>query len=89
MKPLRFKEQNNAIAEHQDEYVTLPAFVDPGPKGEVVFCMGLTFRERIRILFTGKIWCCLMMFRDGKGKLNPVTPSFFTTKKSELLGKGV
>lgn len=75
------------VAENQDEYITLPSFIDPGPKGEVVFCLGLTFAERVRILFTGRIWGCLMMFRDQKGKLNPVTPSFFTTKKSEMLRK--
>lgn len=85
MKPIDFPERNNLIAEKQDEYLTLPSFVDPGPKGEVVFCMGLTFIERVRLLFTGKMWGVLMMFRDDKGKLNPVTPTFFTTKKSEVL----
>jgi hypothetical protein len=40
--------------------------------------MGLTFRERLRLLFTGKLWCSLLTFNK------PLTPSFFSTKKADL-----
>lgn len=79
MKPVKFKEQNITYAENQPEYLPLPAFKNDSPQGEVVSCWKLSFRERLRILFTGKLWVSLMMF--GK----PLTPSFFTTKKNELL----
>ena len=79
MKPIKFKEQNCTYAENQPEYMPLPAFKDNGEQGVVASCWELSFTERIRILFTGKLWVSLMMF--GK----PLTPSFFSTKKSDVL----
>lgn len=88
MKPLSFPEQSCVFAENQPEYIPLPAFVDPSPKGEVIFLMGLSFKERVKLLFTGKLWCCLLMFRNPKtGKLNDLTPSFFSVNKSDVLTK--
>lgn len=76
MKPLKFPEQNVTYAADQPEYLPLPAHND----GEaVVFCMGLTVRERFKLLFTGKLWCALLMF--GK----PLTPSFFTVDKHKVI----
>ena len=77
MKAIKFKEQNCVFAEDQDEYHSLPAL--KSDDGEVVFCMGMTFKERLRVLFTGKIWVSLQTFRK------PLTPSFHTTKKSDLI----
>lgn len=79
MKPIKFPEQNVTFAENQPEYLPLPAFKDSGPRGEVIFCMALTFRERLKLLFTGKLWCSLLMFGQ------PLTPSFFTVNKSDVL----
>lgn len=79
MKPIKFKEQNTTYAENQPEYLQLPAFRSDTPKGEVISCWELSFTERIRILFTGKLWVSLMMF--GK----PLTPAYFTTKKTNVL----
>jgi len=79
MKPIKFKEQNVIFAKDQPQYLPLPAFKVNEPEGRVIFCMGLSFSERIRLLFTGRMWCSLMMFNK------PLTPSFFTTKKKDLL----
>lgn len=79
MKPIPFKEQNVVFAKDQPQYLPLPAFRSDEPDGVVVFCQSLSFKERLRVLFTGKIWCGLMMF--GK----PLTPSRFSTKKSDFL----
>ena len=79
MKPIKFKEQNIVYAENQPKYLPLPAFKNESPQGEVISCWQLSFIERMRILFTGKIWVCLLSFNK------PLTPSFFSTKKSELL----
>ena len=77
MKPIKFKECNVTIAKNQPEYNQLPAFKDE--KGEVITCWNLTFRERLRVLFKGNIWLCLLSFNQ------PLTPSFMTTKKSDVL----
>ena len=80
MKPIKFKESNVVYAKNQPEYLPLPAFVDPNDKnGQVLSCWSLSFKERIRILFHGRIWLSLMMF--GK----PLTPSYISTKKSDML----
>lgn len=79
MKPVEFKEQNEVFAKDQPGYNPLPVFIYNIPSGEVVSCWKLSFTERLRILFTGKLWVCLMSFH------RPLTPSIFTTKKSEVL----
>ena len=79
MKPIKFKEQNCVFAENQPQYIPLPAHKVDEPEGRVIFCEYLSFKERMRVLFTGKIWVSLMMFKK------PLTPSYFTTKKSDLL----
>ena len=78
-KNIEFKEQNIIYAKDQKPYLPLPAFKADTPEGEVVSCWELSFIERIRILFTGKMWVSLMSFNK------PLTPSFFSTKKSDVL----
>ena len=79
MKPIKFKEQNVTYAENQSEYLPLPALKVKSDKGEVISCWQLNIIERLRLLLTGKLWVCLLSFNK------PLTPSFFTTKKSELI----
>jgi hypothetical protein len=78
MKPIKFKEMNCTFAENQPEYLPLPAHKVKEPEGRVIACWELSFKERIKILFTGKLWSSLMTFN------NPLTPSFFTVYKKEL-----
>lgn len=85
MKPINFEEQTTIAAKDQPEYRPLPAMVKPGPHGEVVSCWGLSFAERIKILFTGRIWMSLWMFRNANGELNPITPSSLTANKSDVM----
>jgi hypothetical protein len=79
MTPKKFKEVNITFAKDQPEYQPLPAFRNDSQLGEVITCWNLTFRERLRILFKGEIWLSLLTFNK------PLTPSFLTTKKSEVL----
>lgn len=79
MKPIEFPEQNVVFAKDQPEYKPLPAFRNEGGMGEVISCWKLSFRERIRLLFTGRLWLSLAMF--GR----PLTPSFLSTKKSDVI----
>jgi len=77
MKPIKFKEQNCTYAENQPEYGNLPSYKDSD--GVVTSCWELSLTERLRVLFTGKIWMGLW---SGD---RPLTPSLLTTKKSELI----
>ena len=77
MKPIEFKEQNIVFARDQPGYKPLPAFKDPS--GEVISCWKLSFKERLRVLFKGEIWLCLSSFNQ------PLTPSFMTTIKTEVI----
>ncbi len=77
MKPLEFKEQTVTFAKDQPEYKPMPAFVSNDADGQVTMCWGLSLRERLRVLFTGKIWVSMLMF--GK----PLTPSLLSTQKSD------
>lgn len=62
MKPKKFKEVNTIFAENQPEYLPLPAYKHQSPQGEVITCWRLSFTERLRLLFTGNIWLCLLSF---------------------------
>lgn len=79
MKPIKFPEANITFAENQPEYQPLPAFIKDNPQGETVSCWQLSFKERIKILITGKLWVSLWTFNK------PLTPMYFTTKKEELI----
>jgi len=78
MKPIKFKEQNCTYAENQKEYQPLPALKIKGKEGFVVSCWKMTLWERIRVLFTGKIWLSLMSFNKT------LTPSLLSAKKEDL-----
>ena len=79
MTPITFKEVNKVYAKDQPEYLTLPVFASENENGEVTFCSYLSFKERLKVLFTGKIWVSLLTF--GK----PLTPSFLTVNKKEVI----
>jgi hypothetical protein len=60
MKPIYFDEHNVVYAEGQPEYKPLPAF--RSGDGIVVSCWKMGFRERMQLLFTGKIWLQCLTF---------------------------
>ena len=67
MKPSEFKGQNIVMAEHQDEYLSLPAFRNE-TTDELTFCWKATWRERVLILFYGVVWHRVLTFG------NPLQP---------------
>ena len=81
MKPINFKGQNVVFAKDQPEYLPLPAHNAMDDKGTVIFCESLSMRERVKLLFTGKIWCSLLTFKT------PLQPSFFTVDKWKVFDK--
>lgn len=66
MKPVEFPEVNKRWGEGQPEYQVLPAYSD---SRVTIACWQMTWRERLKVLFTGRIWCRLMNFGG------PLTPS--------------
>ena len=53
MKPISFPEQTQVWAENQPPYLPLPAYTD---QVETISLWGLSWRERLKILFTGRVW---------------------------------
>lgn len=78
MKPVEFKHQNIVFAKDQPEYQPLPALRIDSPTGEVVSCWKLTFKERVKIVFTGRVWLSLMSFNKS------LTPSFLAVNRKEV-----
>ena len=60
MKLLKFPEQTTVIAKDQPQYYPLPAHVDG--EGKVTCCWKLTWSERLKILFTGRVWHQILTF---------------------------
>lgn len=60
MRPIKFKESNVVFAKDQKEYLPLPAWRDSD--GTVISCWGLSFKERIKLLFSGRVWLRLLTY---------------------------
>ena len=69
MEPIRFPEQNTVFAEDQPEYLPLPAF--RGEDGQVISCWRPSIRERLKLLFTGRLWMRQLTFGQA---LQPQLP---------------
>ena len=78
MENIKFEGCNVEIAKNQKEYKTLQAFQD---EQVTITCYRLSFRERIKLLFTGKLWLGQMNF--GK----PLQPQLPTVNMSDVLCK--
>ena len=64
MKAVEFKNQNVIIAEHQDEYTSLPAHVDRNI-GTVTMCFELDDDEIIELNSSRKLWLTLWTFNKA------------------------
>ena len=62
MKPIEFPQQTHVLAKNQPQYLPLPVYIESD--GTVVSCWKLTMRERIRLLFTGRLWLQQMTFNE-------------------------
>ena len=78
MRPINFKEQNTMYAAKQEPYLPLPAFRHKDGWECVESCWGLTFIERIKLLFTGCVWVSMPTF--GK----PLTPVKLSIDKPDF-----
>lgn len=71
LKPIKFKQHNKVVAENQQPYLPLPVYEDKMQGGRVFHCWKLSWKERIKILFTGELWINVLHF--GK-PLQPIKP---------------
>lgn len=78
MEPIEFEEQTIVIAKDQPEYRSLPAYLARDANGTTVFCWKLTWKERLQLLFTGKIWHTILTFNTS------LQPQLLETTKPEM-----
>ena len=83
MRPTTFKEHNYVLAKLQPEYNQLPVCRIAGTENEMVSCYRLTFKERLRVLFLGKIWHSQFTFNRG------YAPTYLTTFKTEVIPQDI
>ena len=84
MKPVEFAEQNCVYAKDQPEYLPLP--VHKTPDGEVTSCWALTWRERLRVLLTGRIWWTVLTFNLPLQPLRPDVYNPFSSANAQISG---
>lgn len=79
MRLIEFPEQTVIIAKDQPEYLPLPAhrFKDD-PQGRIACCWRLSFRERLRVLWTGLVWHEILTFN------HPLQPQLLTVEKPPM-----
>jgi len=65
MKPIKFDGYNCVYSKDQEEYLELPAYKHGDEFGSVSSCWGLTVLERLKILFTGKIFVTILSFNKA------------------------
>jgi hypothetical protein len=78
MKLIEFPEQTVVIAKHQPQYIPLPAHQFKDENGTIACCWQLTFWERVRILFTGRLWHLVLTFNQ------PLQPQRLQVEKPSM-----
>lgn len=69
---------NAVLAEDQPEYLPLPVCLEPD--GCVTSCWSLTWRERWKLLLTGRLWISSLTFHLP---LQPIKPSVTWARPQE------
>ncbi len=77
MKPIEFKEQNIVFAKDQPPYLSLPAYQDSEQGGRIFHCWKLNFKERFKMLFTGKLWINILNFNQPPQPIKPMVDTPF------------
>lgn len=59
---IEFPEQTVIIAKDQPQYRPLPAYQHGDKSGTITFCWKLSLIDRLKLLFTGKLWHNVLTF---------------------------
>jgi hypothetical protein len=78
MNPAEFPEQTVVIANDQPQYRPLPAHAFGDAEGRIAFCWRLTWKERLQVLLSGKVWHQVLTFNE------PLQPQLLTVEKPEM-----
>lgn len=62
MTPVRFLGMNFVYAKHQPPYIPLP--VQRDDEGKVLSCWSCSWKERLTILLTGRVWLSVLTFKQ-------------------------
>lgn len=81
MKLVEFPEQSIVIAKDQPEYLPLPAHRFEDAEGRICCCWSLSWRERLRVLFSGRIWHQVLTFHK------PLQPQLLMVQKPIMLDR--
>jgi len=87
MTPIKFPEGNTIYAKDQDEYLPLPAHMNL-KESIATFCWSLSFLERVKVLFTGKIWHQVKTFDEPLQPQRLQVDCPFERKKKFISGTG-
>lgn len=80
MKPVDFHESNTTFAKNQTGFIPLPAHRTL--EGVVVSCWRLSWWERLKVIFTGRIWSLQQTHNDPlQGQALSVTWPFQKGKR--------
>ena len=80
MELVEFPGQTVVIAKDQPEYKPLPAYQYPDDdEGQIVCCWSLNWRERLKVLLTGRIWHNVLTFHK------PLQPQLLQVDKPAML----
>lgn len=79
MNIIEFPEQTTVYAKDQPQYRALPAYRyrDDG-EGRIVCCWSLSWRERLRVLLTGRVWHQILTFNQ------PLQPQLLGVEKPDM-----
>ena len=83
MNLIDFKEVTTVYAKDQPEYLPLPAHQHKDPEDRITFCWQLTWRERLKVLVTGKLWHSVLTF------WKPLQPQMLSTEKPLMVVRNV
>lgn len=80
MELIEFPEQTTVYAKDQPEYRPLPAHHFCDAEGRIACCWSLSWRERLQVLLTGRIWHQVLTFN------RPLQPQLLTVEKPGMSG---
>lgn len=81
MKLVEFEEQTVVIVKDQPEYLPLPAHEFNDAEGRIAFCWQMNRKERLKVLFTGRVWHQVLTFNQ------PLQPQMLEVDKPHMTNR--
>lgn len=82
MIPVEFPQCNATFGKGQKEYIPLPGFLESSLQGRVTTLWQATWPERIKFLFTGKLWLQQLGFNLPLQPIKPMIDSPLYNRQS-------